>query len=160
METTWGKTYIHDPLIETPGVWFVINLLLWAFIGWLLKVIMGHLTEKSSGVLTVRFRPNVAIELNALRNYLQGKELGEQEVGIESKQQIKKVSWADDDNIIPGKELKIDISWDDDHGFWLSCAIQLNKGKGLSGLDAAQVRQLMFKEFAKYGILPETHKEK
>eukprot|EP00026_Physarum_polycephalum_P003108 Phypoly_transcript_03117.p1 GENE.Phypoly_transcript_03117~~Phypoly_transcript_03117.p1 ORF type:complete len:804 (+),score=114.88 Phypoly_transcript_03117:150-2561(+) len=159
METSWGKAYIHDPLIETPGVWFVINLLLWAFIGWLLKVIMGHLTEKSSGVLTVRFRPNVPIVLSALHNYLEDKDLGEQEVGIESKQQIKKVSWTDDDNIVKGKELKIDLCWDDDHGFWLSCAIQLNRGKGLGGLDADQIRQLMFKEFAKYGILPEKVQE-
>lgn len=73
--------------------------LLTSNIGWLLKVIMGHLTEKSSGVLTVRFRPNVPLELSALRNYLQDKDLGEQEVGIESKQQIKKVSWTDDDNV-------------------------------------------------------------
>lgn len=60
---------------------------------------MGHLTDKSTGVLTVRFRPNVAIDLECLRNYLEGKDIGEQEVGIESKQQIKKVSWVDDDNV-------------------------------------------------------------
>jgi len=55
--------------------------------------------------------------------------------------------------ICKGKELKIEISWDDDHGYWLSCSIQLNKGKGLGGVGAEHVREFMFKEFEKYGII-------
>jgi len=161
METSWGKAYIHDPLIETPGVWFIINLFLWALIGFLLKVIMQRLTEKSNGVMTVRFRPNLEINLDSLRTYLEGKEIMEQEVGIESKQRIKKVSWVDDDNICKGKEMKIEISWDDDHGYWLSCNIQLNKGKGPGGsIGAEDVRNLMMTEFENNDILfPQDNKK-
>jgi hypothetical protein len=60
---------------------------------------MANLTDRSTGVMTVHFRPNTRIHVDALRAYLQHKEIGEQEVGIESKQKIKKVSWVDDDNV-------------------------------------------------------------
>ncbi len=60
--------------------------------------------------------------------------------------------------IINGKELKIDISWDDDHGFLLFCSIQLNKGKGLGGLHEDEIRNMMYNEFEKYGVF--SHKSK
>lgn len=49
--------------------------------------------------------------------------------------------------------MKIEISWDDDHGFWLYASVQLNKGKGLGAIGAEDVRKAMLNEFDKYGIL-------
>jgi len=151
MDTAWGKQYIHDPLIETPGVWFCINLLLWALIGWLLKIITESLTEKSSGVITVRFKPNLRIDVPALLKYLNSKNLGEEEVGIDSKQKIKKVAWVDED-ISPGKETKLEISWDAENGFLLSCFMQINRGKN-STLHGEQLEQMFLEELRKFHVL-------
>jgi len=152
METAWGKEYIQDPFIERPGVWFVINLVLWGLIGWLLKVITMHLTEKSSGVVTVRFRPNLPINIEALHAYLNTRDLGEEEVGIDRKQKIKKVGWVDDGNIFPAKETKLEISWDEENSFLLTCLMQINRGSD-SHLHGDELERAFFREFEKQKII-------
>jgi len=150
MDTEWGKEYIHDLLIEKPGVWFIINLSLWGVIAWILKSIMAHLAAKSSGVVTVRFKPNMEINVMELRSYLGHKDVGEEEIGIENNQRIKKVSWVDEDLII-GKESKIEISWDEEYGYLLSCCLQVNKGK--DGVNDNTLKELFLEEFKKHNIL-------
>lgn len=32
MDTWWGSNYILQPLVHTPGLWFIINIALWCSI--------------------------------------------------------------------------------------------------------------------------------
>ncbi len=70
VDTPWAQALIVEPLMRKPGVWFLVNLCLWGLIAYCLTRFMNYLSERSSGVATIKVKANKPIDLKALAAYL------------------------------------------------------------------------------------------
>ncbi|PRP78265.1 hypothetical protein PROFUN_13875 [Planoprotostelium fungivorum] len=152
LDTWWGDQYIKQPLIEKPGAWFVINLLLWFCVAYGLKHLMEALTQRSTHVLIVRVKANVPINLSCLYQYLSTKMLQEEEVGVEDKMVIKKVSWSEEDeNKWNGGTPMIELSFDEKHCYLLGFFIQVDKVN--KNVNEGTIKEKMWKELTDAGVV-------
>lgn len=129
-----------------------------------MKKVVQKLTDRSAGVITLRFRPNVKIDVNALNRYLEQKDVGEEEIGVEHSQKIKKLSWTESGDVVTnvwrGATPKIDISYDVVYGYLLHVYIQIEK-TGFSGkrLDEEELRNIFMSELEKAKVLTWSNKQ-
>jgi hypothetical protein len=130
--TDWGKAYF-EPMINTPLLWFMINLLLWAAIGYSLVRIMNYLGQAATGVLSLRMKVNCRISLEKLREYLATKDVKEEDLEIESigGARVKKLTYEEDDKEKwLGCPPTIEIQFDEVHEYLLKVFMQIDKRAG------------------------------
>lgn len=161
LDTWWGKSYLEEPFIEKPGLWFIINIMLWALIGWLLKRVMSVLADKSQGVLTVRWRPNLQIDVQRLYVFLETKEVGEEEVGFEQSLKIRKVSWTEKRNSKRWQNFspKLEIVFDEKFGFLLSVYVQVEK-EDHKKISEEELKKLFIEELQEANVLLPVQEQK
>lgn len=127
LDTDWGRK-MFTWLLEIPGGWFLLNCLLWGVIAYVLVIFMRTLETKSSSVITFRYRVNLMINLDAFNAYLSHKTIGEEDVDLDPKSQVRKVSWDEDDEVKwNGCPPHLEVSYDQMNHFLLTVFFQVNK---------------------------------
>lgn len=148
MDTEWGQAYLL-PLVNSPGVWFFINICFWLLIGYFLQKMMSYLAERATGVVTVRFKCNKKLIVEKLYRYLDSKHLAEEEASMpDGKTIIKKVNWVEK-HLWPGQTPKIEITYDEQNEFLLAVYIQMEKS---GRANPEKVKSQFLAELESYGI--------
>eukprot|EP01117_Protostelium_nocturnum_P009319 TRINITY_DN3338_c0_g1_i1.p1 TRINITY_DN3338_c0_g1~~TRINITY_DN3338_c0_g1_i1.p1 ORF type:complete len:862 (-),score=280.18 TRINITY_DN3338_c0_g1_i1:42-2627(-) len=152
LDTWWGTTYLKEPLIETPGIWFFINISLWFLVAFGLKVLMERLTQKSAAVLVVRIKANVPLNKENLYKFLAGKDLQEEEIGMEEKMLVKKVSWNEEDDAKwGGSAPSIELSFDSKHSYLLSLFLQVEKVN--KNINEKNIKEIIWQDLIQNGVV-------
>ncbi len=142
-DTEWAKSFIVEPLMRRPLVWFLINLGTWACIAFALMALMRWLTRRSTGVLTYRFTANLPVELEALRRFLATKLLEEEDVDADQRTRVHKVAWQEtDDALWGGSAPRVELLYDERHAFLLKVYLQVDKNRKHLSRDALKARFL------------------
>lgn len=151
--TEWGREWIQKPLINMPGVWFLINISLWAIIGFILVRTMNYLSEASSGVIQLRMKINQRINVNNLYKYLSSKKIKEEYLDIDSTgTRIKKITWQEEDvNKWLGCPPIVDITFDIAHSFLLAVFLEIDKKSGR--LREVELEKLFLEELKEQGVI-------
>lgn len=127
LDTDWGKK-MFGGIVEIPGGWFLLNCLLWGVIAYILVIFMRTLETKSSSVITFRYKVNLMINLDAFNAYLSLKTIGEEDVDLDPKSQVRKVSWDETDEVKwNGYPPHLEVSYDQMNHFLLTVFFQVNK---------------------------------
>jgi len=156
LDTWWGEQYLRQPLIEKPGLWFIINLVLWVAVALCLKLFMERLTQRSASVLVVRIKANVPVDLAKLKLFLCTKPLQEEEVGMEDKMVVRKVSWEEtDESKWNGACPTVEVSFDEKHAYLLSIFIQVDKGSATVVISEQTIKDRIWKDLREAGVLQE-----
>eukprot|EP01135_Chromosphaera_perkinsii_P006580 Nk52_evm5s553 gene=Nk52_evmTU5s553 len=162
VEQPWAQDWIVTPLMHKPGVWFLLNMILWAFIGMALIQFMKYLAQLSQGVLSVRLKANMPISVDALNEYLQSKPVSEESYELDGSFSIKKVAWEEEcsskNDIWGGACPKIEITIDEKHGFLLTCFITIDKSA--TSLRKKDIESIFFKEMKEYGVMAKPQSRK
>ena len=122
--------WVAQPFLERPGAWFLLNLVMWGIFAGALIKLMAYLTDKSAGVLAVRLKLNLPIDVPAFMRYLQSKPVAEEESELDADRRVHKVVWTEPDDSAEawfGSPPKIELTFDTVHGFLHKAFIQLSK---------------------------------
>jgi len=148
LDTDWGQTFLL-PMIEFPGLWFGVNLVLWAIIAYCLMLFMNYLAEKATGVVTLRFTVNREMNLDALRRYLGSKKVQEEEISFEKDKRIKRVAWEENCSATWfNSSPKIELCFDDH--YLLTVYVSAPKTNMLT---ENNLRQAFFAELIAAGVI-------
>lgn len=132
-------------------------MLLWGAIAYGLVSSMRRLTESAGQVLTMRYKVNRAVQLQALRSYLKERPVAEEDIDheLDQAQAVKKVKWQeeDDEEKWNGAAPEMEIVYDEKNAFLLSVFIQLQKGGlGMAPKDRARYKDIVFKDLEDAGV--------
>jgi WD repeat-containing protein 35 len=129
---TWGAEYL-GPLINIPGVWFLISMSLWAVIAFGLYRFMNWMQERSEPVLIARVKVNRPCSIQALNDYLYNKPVTIRDVDDYTDTLRKKVTWIENDlKKWSAREIKIELFFDEKNGFILSYLLEVPRPSGIS----------------------------
>lgn len=121
----WAKAYFVDPLMSQPGVWFLLAMFLWLCIGWGLIAFMHYLQEQAQGVLSLRLKVNLPIDLDAFHEYLKLKNLEDEEIESDKSTALKKIKWTETNARMWGGCLPVvEVEIDEKYCFLLKVHIQ------------------------------------
>lgn len=147
----WGEKWIM-PLIKVPMLWFGLNLLMWCAIAFGLIKLMRWLASRSTGVLSLRFKANLRIDIAALQRYLSLKPLEEEDVDSDARTYLRKTSWQEQDiSLWQGAPPKIEILFDTQHGYLLKVFMQVDKNADYA--DEATLKSIFLKELKAANVL-------
>lgn len=158
-DQTWAQEYIVKPLMHKPGVWFMINLGMWAAIALMLMFLMKHLTDRAVGVLSLRIRINRRIDVRALYAWLASKDVGQEDVEREGQMNRSKVEWMEqpDEAKWLASPPKIQIVFDAVHEYLLNAFIQVSKST--KHLTVEQLREEFDAELERAGVYVEDRED-
>merc|ERR1719230_360682 len=91
----WAKTYFVDPLMVQPGVWFLIAMFLWLCIAAGLIWFMHYLQDQAQGVLSLRLKVNLPIDLDQFHEFLKQKNVEDEEIECDKSTALKKIKWTE-----------------------------------------------------------------
>lgn len=139
----WAKSAFVESFMKQPGVWFLFSIGLWVIIGTALIKFMHYLEEQSMGVLTVRMKVNVPVDMAALHKYLRRKNITEEELESDKISATKKIAWIETNSKMwAGTCPRIEILVDEKYGFLLKVFIKYEKKQG--NLREAAIRQVFY----------------
>ena len=69
----WVNTWLVDPIISVPMLWFAINMLWLLLVSYLLLKFMHYLGELANGALTLRVKINKKMDVKKFETYLESK---------------------------------------------------------------------------------------
>jgi len=148
----WAKAAFVEPLMKQPGVWFLISIGLWVIIGTVLIKFMHYLQEQAQGVLSIRLKVNLPIDMVNLMSYLKRKNIDEEEMESDRTTATKKVAWTETNSRMwGGTTPRIEIMIDEKYGFLLKVFIQYEKKKG--NLREAAIRQVFYDSLRNENVL-------
>jgi len=148
----WAKSAFVDPLMKQPGVWFLISIGLWILIGVGLIKFMHYLQEQALGVLSIRLKVNLPIDMANFHSYLKRKNIEEEEMESDKTTATKKMSWTETNSKMwGGTTPKIELMIDEKYGFLLKVFIQYEKKKG--NLREAAIRQVFYDSLRNENVL-------
>ena len=148
----WAKSAFVEPLMKQPGVWFLISIGLWVVIGTVLIKFMHYLQDQAQGVLSIRLKVNLPIDMANLMVYLKRKNIEDEEMESDRTTATKKLAWTETNNRMwGGTTPRIEIMIDEKYGFLLKVFIQYEKKKG--NLREAAIRQVFYDSLRNENVL-------
>jgi len=127
----WAITYFVNPLMIQPGVWFLVAMFLWAVIAYGLIVFMHYLQDQAQGVLSLRLKINLPIDMDQFHEYLKLKNVEDEEIECDKTTAIKKIKWTETNSRMWGGACPVvEVTIDEKYAFLLKAYIQYEKKKG------------------------------
>jgi len=125
----WVVDNIQKPLVETPLMWFSINMLFWLFLGGGLVMFMRRLSYLGNAVDSKKVRINRRVHMDALNAYMAQKEIEAIDIQEDDVSRIKKFSWTEDEDKKKWRGIppRFDLVVDERYQFILSAFLQVNK---------------------------------
>ena len=128
VHTEWARSYIVDPFMNKPLVWFILSLVVWAGVACVMYYLTREIDDKSAGAISYRIKVNKPLNVDALDKYLAFKSIiGEDGVADEDTT-LQRVRWQEEDitrweGYLPIIELVYDIK----HGFLLDVHLTISR---------------------------------
>lgn len=121
----WVVTWIVDPLLNPPGIWFALNTVWMCIVCYSLTRLMRNLEQKALGALTLRVKLNKKIKSeDGLMAYLSLKIIESTDSITDAKQSMKRVLWEEHDKEKwLGSNPVIELAYDD--RFWFIIAVTI-----------------------------------
>ena len=95
---------------------------------------------------------NIPIDISNLKTWLSTKQLGEEEVSIDSDVSVRKVGWVEQDcKKWEGMNPTIEITYDEEHSYLLHAFIQIEKNSNL--MNESVLRSKLMFEMKQAGVL-------
>lgn len=146
---------IEENLIHPPGVWFIFNMFICFIMCWCLKKLMGRLGDASKNFITYNAMFNAKIDLEALRDYLDEKDMEVSDGQIGDQGMYKSAIWEESDaELWGGAAPKMEISYDATNG-WLIQASFVLDAKEIPNLDEreGQIKQIFVDQMVQHGVM-------
>ncbi|OUS48220.1 hypothetical protein BE221DRAFT_195435 [Ostreococcus tauri] len=70
VHTEWARSYIVDPFMNKPLVWFILSLVVWAGVACVMYYLTREIDDKSAGAISYRIKVNKPLNVDALDKYL------------------------------------------------------------------------------------------
>jgi len=157
IDQPWAQFLIVQPFMHRPGVWFVVNILLWVLIGLGLLWLKVRFTERSNNVLCIRLKMNHRINLPAMTRFLATKPIAEESVDIAANTAIRKVHWEEVDPAPwQGSLPLIEVQFDRQYGFLLCVTFTVSKPCRSSEVNEERLRETFFGQLESFGALEHT----
>jgi len=148
----WAKSMFVEPFLKQPGVWFLFSIGLWLIVGTVLIKAMHYMQEQSLGVLSMRLKVNLPIDMEKLHKYLQRKNIEEEEMESDKISATKKMAWVETNSKMwGGAHPRIEMLVDEKYGFLLKVFIQYEKKRG--NLREASIRQVFYDSLRNENVL-------
>jgi len=127
----WAKAYFVDPLMVQPGVWFLIAMFLWLCIAAGLIWFMHYLQDQAQGVLSLRLKINLPIDMENFHSYLKRKNVEDEGIECDQTTALKTIKWTETNSKMWGGTTPvIEVVIDEKYAFLLKAYIQYEKKKG------------------------------
>eukprot|EP00004_Rigifila_ramosa_P001937 TRINITY_DN11949_c0_g1_i1.p1 TRINITY_DN11949_c0_g1~~TRINITY_DN11949_c0_g1_i1.p1 ORF type:complete len:646 (-),score=157.07 TRINITY_DN11949_c0_g1_i1:101-1819(-) len=165
-DTEWAASWIIEPLIkQRPGLWFLVNMMLWGLIALGLISLMRHLTASAHGVLTLRYKVNCQINLENLRLFLETKVIDEEDFDRADGTLIHKLSWTEREEeeesdgagvsagVWGGSPPRVEILVDEQNSFLLRIYMHIEKGSRLSSSMSSSHLTILLRELTSRSVI-------
>ena len=150
----WANDWF-EPVYNTPFAIFLINMAFWAALGTYLMRLMRKIGDEAGGVLSIRYRINQRVNLEAMVRYLQNRKPDVEDTESDARSLIKKFSWSETDTKQwKGEPPKIEVHVDMRYGFLLKALIQVASKK--STITQDEVTSMFFASMREAGVLGDT----
>ena len=139
----WAKAYIVTPLMSQPGVWFIVSMFLWLVIGYGLISFMHYLQEMAQGVMSLRLKINLPIDMDCFHEFLKRKNVEDEAIECDKTTAIKTIRWTETNSSMwGGCTPVVEVTVDEKYGFLLKAFIQYEKKKG--NLREKSIKEVFF----------------
>jgi len=133
--TEWMRPLVEPLMKNTPMVWFLLNLIVWAMFAASLLLWLRHLAYQASGVINLKIKMLKKINVENLQKYLHSKNIKLEERGYEKVTDTVKVVFVEDDKRDWGGHApEISMEYEELHGYMLSVAMSYNRRKARANL--------------------------
>jgi hypothetical protein len=122
----WAKAYIVTPLMSQPGVWFIVSMFLWLVIGYGLISFMHYLQEMAQGVMSLRLKINLPIDMDCFHEFLKRKNVEDEAIECDRTTALKTIKWTETNaSMWGGCNPVVEVQVDEKYGFLLKAFIIL-----------------------------------
>lgn len=153
LEYDWGRKIFSD-ILQYPFGWLILNVLFWGIIVYIFLKFMKKIELSSSSVITFRYKINRLINLKNFNDYLSTKPIAEEDVNLDRKFRIRKVSWVeineDKWNACPPR---IELQYDEMNNYLLTAFFQISKNNKKVKEDS--IKQIFNDELKDYNVFLE-----
>lgn len=128
VHTEWAKSYIVDPFMNKPLVWFIFSLLVWAGVACGMYYLTREINDKSAGAISYRVKVNKPLNLDALDEYLAFKSIIGEDGIADGDTTLQRVRWEEEDMTRwEGYLPVIELVYDAKHGFLLDAHLTIQR---------------------------------
>ena len=128
VHTDWAQTYIVNPFMNKPLVWFTLSLCVWVGVAFAVYYLVRQINDKSAGEISYRIKVNKPLNLDALDEYLAFKSIIGEDGVADGDVTLQRVRWQEEDvtrweGYLPVVELLYDVK----HGYLLDVHLTINR---------------------------------
>lgn len=128
VHTEWARSYIVDPFMNKPLVWFILSMCTWVGVAFGVYYLTRAIDDKSAGAISYRIKVNKPMNLDALDEYLAFKAIIGEDGVANGDTTIQRVRWQEEDitrweGYLPIIELVYDVK----HGFLLDVHLTITR---------------------------------
>ena len=128
VHTEWARSYIVDPFMNKPLVWFILSMCTWVGVAFGVYYLTRAIDDKSAGAISYRIKVNKPMNLDALDEYLAFKAIIGEDGVANGDTTIQRVRWEEEDitrweGYLPIIELVYDVK----HGFLLDVHLTITR---------------------------------
>jgi len=150
-EIDWANDFF-GPVYKAPGALFLVNMAWWGVVGGFIKYILWKLGDEASGILSVRFKVNVKIDIDRFQAMMEDKNPEVEDSDADKSTLLKKFAWDESDRELwKGHPPRIEVYVDMKYAFLLSAFIQVATKKSESTHD--DVRVNFFSMLREQGVI-------
>ena len=129
VHTDWAQTYIVNPFMNKPLVWFTLSLCVWVGVAFAVYYLVRQINDKSAGEISYRIKVNKPLNLDALDEYLAFKSIIGEDGVADGDVTLQRVRWQEEDvtrweGYLPVVELLYDVK----HGYLLDVHLTIRQG--------------------------------
>ena len=148
----WVNTWLVDPIISVPMLWFAINMLWLLLVSYLLLKFMHYLGELANGALTLRVKINKKMDVKKFETYLESKVIEVTDAVSEPHGDLKKAAWNEEDKVLwDGEPPKLEVQYNQTYGFLLAVTFSVNKRR--TNLDEGGLLSRFMEEMKSHGVI-------
>lgn len=158
VHTSWARDYIVVPFMNRPMVWFLVSMAMWCLVAFGVYKLVTNLNDQSAGLISFRIKINKLVDMDALNEYLAQKAVVSEDGDADRLTSVNRVAWVErDSGKWEGYVPRIELVYDEKHGFLLSVYLQLTRRASEPARLRPETLKIRFlTELQEYGVLKAT----
>ena len=153
----WMRGFVEPVMRQTPMLWFIINMFLFAVTGYGLIKLMRHLGFKAQGAMTLRMKMKKPISIDALQMLLEekGAYICQEERAFTDSVDAVRIAWIEPDKREwGGCAPTITLEYDERNSFLLSISISYNRREAKKNMafNSEELRDRLMHDLESAGI--------
>ena len=149
VSTAWAQSYIVQPLMSKPLVWFALSMLLWLLLALGTAACVWAVADSRAATCEFVAIVNAPVDLLALDAYVTRQRVHTETAEVSAQGTlVTRMTWVD------ARGIEIDMAVDSTHGFLLDVRLRQRRRRAAPGmLRPETLKQRFFAELAAAGVM-------